>query len=137
MAVNLENANTYVESFIIDNEDWFDAEEAKRLRIINVADRTLRTEFPRHSIPDDAVYEFCAGLAVVFNDTNRMQQHGVASFSVTGVASFTFKENNVKTPGGQSMSAFISKEVYDIINEAEENADLPKLGSRAVKWTVM
>jgi hypothetical protein len=137
MAVNLGDATVYVESYIIDNEDWVEAEDTKKQRILNVADRTLRTEFPDYTVPDEAVYEFCAGLAVVFNDTNRMQQHGVASFSVTGVASFTFKENNVKTPGGQSMSAFISKEVYDIINEAEENADLPKLGSRSVKWTVM
>jgi hypothetical protein len=137
MAVNLGDADVYVESFIIDNEDWLEAEDTKKQRILNVADRTLRTEFPNHTIPDDAVYEFCAGLATVFNDTNRLQQHGVASFSVTGVASFTFKENNVKTPGGMALSAFISREVYDIINEAEENEDLPKLGSRSVKWTVM
>lgn len=149
MAVTLQGAEDYIEAYIIDNEDWLEAEEAKKQRIVNVAERTLRTEFaqkeyrtregiPRkYIIPDEAVYEFAAGLSVVFNDTNRLQQHGIAGFSVTGVASFTFKENNVKTPGGTAMKAFIGREVYDLINEAPENEDLPKLGGKQVKWTVL
>lgn len=149
MAVSLEGAEAYINAYIIDNEDWSDADEAKKIRILNVAERTLKTEFAqkeyrtqegilrRYHIPDDAVYEFSAGLAVVFNDTNRLQQHGIASFSVTGVASFTFKENNVKTPGGIAMKEFIGQEVYDIINESPENEGMPKLGGKQVKWTVL
>ncbi len=149
MAATLEGANEYIDAFIIDNEDWFDADDAKQQRIVNVANRTLVTEFAqkdykladgttrRYQIPDEAVYEFCAGLAVVFNDTNKLQQHGIAGFSVTGVASFTFKENNVKTPGGIALKAFIGQEVYDLINEAPENEGMPKLGGKQVKWTVL
>lgn len=128
--VSMDNADIYINSFIIDNEDWVASDDAKKLRILNVAQRTLITEFPRYFIPDEAVYEFCAGLAVVFNDTNKYQQHGVASFSVTGVASFTYKENNVKTPGGTAMREFIGREVFDILNEAPENADKLPLGTR-------
>ena len=103
MAATLGGAETYITDYVIDNEDWTDAEDDKKQRILNVANRTLTTEYSDRLIPDDAVYEFCATLAVVFNDTNKLQQQGVAGFSVTGVASFTFKENNVKTPGGASM----------------------------------
>ncbi|UTR05147.1 hypothetical protein MM326_13625 [Alkalihalobacillus sp. LMS6] len=149
MAVTLQGAEDYINAYIIDNEDWAEADETKKQRIVNVAERTLRTEFAqkeyrtregiwrKYIIPDEAVYEFAAGLSVVFNDTNRLQQHGIAGFSVTGVASFTFKENNVKTPGGAAMKSFIGQEVYDLINESPENADLPKLGGKQVKWTVL
>ncbi|WP_096436498.1 hypothetical protein [Alteribacter populi] len=127
-SLTTQAADEYIGSYVIDTEDWFEAEEAKKQRMINVADRTLRKEFPLHHVPADAVFEYCAKLAVVFNDTNRLQQHGVASFSVTGVASFTFKENNVKAASGQALTAYIPPEVYGLINASPENVGLPKLG---------
>ena len=133
MAATLDGAETYIADYVIDNEDWTDAEDDKKQRIVNVANRTLTTEYPDRLIPDDAVYEFCATLAVVFNDTNKLQQQGIAGFSVTGVASFTFKENNVKTPGGASIITFASPTVLAIINAANPEKDPVGGGGKRVK----
>lgn len=111
-------ADDYIEQNVIDIEDWQEADEEKKQRILNTAIKTLERKFASYTVPSSAVYYFCAVLAVVFSDTNRLQQHGVAGFSITGVSSFTFKENNVRTPGGQSMSSFIPDEVYALVGEA-------------------
>lgn len=96
MTLNITDADSYINQHVIDIEDWTDADEAKKQRIINVANTTLTRRFPGVTIPDGAVYEFSATLATVFNDTNRLAQQGVASFSVSGVASFTFKDAGAK-----------------------------------------
>ncbi len=84
------DADSYMYQFVIDNQDWLEADVDKKTRILNVAERTLKNDFKGYVIPDSAVFEFASTLAVVFNDTNRLQQNGIASFAVTGVASFTF-----------------------------------------------
>jgi hypothetical protein len=130
--VDVNNAELYIENNFIDLEDWQSADQDKKNRLLNAADTTLRRHFSNYVIPDNAVYHFAAILAVVFNDTNRYQQHGVAGFSVTGVASFTFKENNVKTPGGAALSSFISDDIYALIGEANS----VKLSKRRVGRSV-
>jgi hypothetical protein len=129
MAVTVQGADDYISAFVIDNSDWIQANEAKKTRILNVASRTLTDKYPDYTIPDEAVYEFAAALAIVFNDTNRMQQHGLAGFSVTGVGSFTFKETAAK----ESLEDAITPEVKKIIGKAN-GVDL---GSRVVKVVVM
>lgn len=117
MSISIESANEYIESQIIDIEDWQEAEESKKQRILNAASRTLNHKFKRYEIPNEAVYHFSAWLAIAFNDTNRLQKHGIAGFSVTGVASFTFKKSNVDGTGTSLMS-LIPDEVYNIIGDA-------------------
>ncbi|MED1401690.1 hypothetical protein [Bacillus mycoides] len=86
-----------------------------------------------YDIPYNAIYECSAYLAIVYNDTNKMQQQGIASFSVTGVGSFTFKENNVSSAIGQPLSELIPDSVLQL-NEAESE-DL-QLTGRVISWTV-
>jgi len=129
MAVNITDADTYINASCIDNEDWSDADEAKKQRIINVAERKLTTKYSQYTIPDEAVYEYANELAIAFNDTNRLQQHGVASFGLNGVANFTFKDW-----AKSGLDAWISDTVLDLISEANGGV---KLSRRAVKWTVL
>lgn len=129
MAITLSDANEYISNYFIDSDDWNDSEDEKKQRILNVAERTLIDKYEEYTIPDNAVYEFAATLSIVFNDTNRMQQHGIAGFSVTGVGSFTFKENNVKTAAGQALDDFIPKQARKLIGK--ENG--VRLGSRSIK----
>lgn len=129
MPHTIEAADEYINSFVIDNEDWMDSEEAKKKRIINVAYRTLSDKYTELIIPSDAVYEFSAVLATLFNDTNRLNQQGVAGFSVTGVSSFTFKETSAKA----SLEDAITPEVKKIIGKANGI----QIGSRIIKEVVM
>lgn len=114
--LSIENANEYIESQVIDIEDWQEADENKKQRILNAAKRTLGFKFKKYDIPDEAVYMFAAWLAIAFNDTNRYQKHGIAGFSITGVASFTFKKSNVDG-SGTSLLSLVPDEVYHIIGE--------------------
>lgn len=128
----IPKANEHIDAFVISNEDWHDADDAKKVRILNVAGRTLRNTYGKTTIiPPEAEYEFSAYLAIVYNDTNRLQQQGIASFSVTGVGSFTFKENNVKSSVGQPLDELIPDSVAQLI--AEANDDLQQKG-RKVGW---
>jgi hypothetical protein len=128
MAVNITDANTYIEANVIDNEDWRDADDAKKQRILNVAQNTLTRRFPDYTIPDEAVYEFAAVLAVVFNDTNRLKQQGIESFTIDGVGSFKFR-------GGPSdIESFIPKTALAIIGDAN---GVQLSGGRRVMWTVL
>lgn len=128
MAITIADADAYISAYVIDNTDWVEADDDKKQRILNVASRTLTNEYPDYVIPDDAVYEFAAKLAIVFNDTNRLQTHGIAGFSITGVGSFTFNAT-----GDFSLSDFITQEVRDIIG----NANGVQLGSRDIKVVIM
>jgi len=129
MAVNITDADTYINANCIDNDDWSDADEAKKQRIINVASRKLTTKYTQYTIPDAAVYEYANELAIAFNDTNKLQQQGVAAFGLTGVANFTFKDW-----AKSGLDAWISDTVLDLISEANGGV---KLSRRAVKWTVL
>lgn len=124
LEISIENANEYIETQIIDIEDWQEAEEEKKKRILNAAKRTLNTKFKEYDVPSEAIYVFAAWLAIAFNDTNKLQKHGIAGFSVTGVASFTFKESLVDGKG-TSLLSLVPDEVYQLIGEAN-GVDLAK-----------
>ncbi|EJP81151.1 hypothetical protein WBU96_28325 [Bacillus albus] len=127
----IAEATEHIDAYVISNEDWHDADEAKKVRLMNAADRTLTKKFKGNTIPDNAIYEFAAYLAIVYNDTNKMQQQGIASFSVTGVGSFTFKENNVSSAVGQSLNDLIPDSVIELIEEVNEELHI---SGREVGW---
>lgn len=129
MAVNLIDADSYIEENVIDIEDWQDADDSKKQRILNVAERTLGAKYSDYTIPDNAVYEFANALSIAYNDTNRLNNQGVASFSITGVASFNFKDTQTR-----ELTSFIPQSTLDLISAANDGV---KLGGRVVKWTVM
>ncbi|MEH6892247.1 hypothetical protein V7024_21780 [Bacillus sp. JJ864] len=118
---------------MISNEDWHEADDKKKIRLMNSADRTLHNTFKGNEIPDNAIYEFSAYLAIVFNDTNKMQRQGIASFSVTAVGSFTFEENNVSSAIKQLLSELIPDSVLQLIEAENENLQLT---GRVIGWTV-
>lgn len=128
MTANIAEADEYIAANCIDIEDWTDCEEAKKQRILNVASRTLSVKYPKYTIPDAAAYEFSNELAIAFNDTNRLQQQGIAAFSLTGVASFTFKDW-----AKSGVENWIPQSALDIIG-AENGV---KIGARQAKWTVL
>lgn len=134
MAVTVTDADTYISSYVIDNTDWVDSDTARKTRILNVASRELANKFKDLVIPDEAVYEFAAVLAIVFNDTNRLQMQGVAGFSLTGVGSFTFKDNNIKNPSWVALTDLIPQTVYDLVSEANNGI---KIGRRIVKDVIL
>lgn len=113
---NLDAADEYIRYNTLDNEDWFDADDDRKIALLNVSSRTLDNVFRRHiesdrinKIPDEAVYIFAATLAYVFNDTNKLAQQGWASMSIRGM-SVTFKDWSVR-----ELVDFIPAEVYDLI----------------------
>ncbi|WP_430483171.1 hypothetical protein [Rossellomorea marisflavi] len=128
MAFSIPNADSYIEQNVIDIEDWQDADPAKKQRILNVASQTFLTKYPKYVIPEDAVYEFAAVLASAYNDTNRLNNQGVASFSITGVASFNFKDTQ-----SRELVAFIPQRSLDLIGQANGGI---KLGTRRVGRSV-
>jgi hypothetical protein len=105
-----------------------EADDAKKLRIVTVAGRTLTHKYAQYTIPDAAVYEYANELAIAFNDTNKLQQQGIASFGVTGVASFTFKDW-AKT----GLEALIPEVTLDIIGDANG----VRIGKKVTKWVTM
>jgi len=119
---NLDEAAEYIRLNTLDNEDFIDGDEERKTALLNVALRTLTRKYSGYTIPDEAVYLFSAVLAAAFNDTNRMSQQGIASFSVRGI-SFTFKDW-AKT----GLDGLIPEEVADLIGAPS---------GRTVKWTVM
>ncbi|MDP4549843.1 hypothetical protein Q9251_03000 [Alkalihalobacillus macyae] len=114
---DIYEASDYIASNVIDNEDWIDSDEERQNRIFNVANSTLVRKFKGKVIPDAATYEFCAVLAVVYNDTNKLQQQGIASVSTTGIESVVFKQGNVKHAGSNSADEFIPPIVYELIED--------------------
>ncbi|WP_025846496.1 hypothetical protein [Brevibacillus agri] len=129
MAVNITEADAYIAAWVVDCEDWTDADEAKKTRLLNVASRTLSTKYPKYTIPDAAVYETAAAFATAFNDTMVQAQRGVQAFSLSGVASFTFRE------GVRELTELIPAAALDLI--AAENPDMPRPAKRRVGWTVL
>ncbi|MEL7734259.1 hypothetical protein AABB40_16320 [Bacillus velezensis] len=128
MALSVEAANEYINRMTIDNEDWNDYDDAKQQRVLNVAEDVLARKFRKYVIPDDAVYEFTNVLATAYNDTNRLNKHGIASYSITGVGSFTYKETLRADD-----ESLIPKKTIDLIEEANG----VKLSGRTIKATVM
>lgn len=133
MALSTTDATAYIALNCIDVEDWETADDAKKLRIVNVANRTLSARYHALTIPDNAVYEFANVLATAFNDTNRLQQQGVISFALQGTASFNFKDAAV-TQTGADITKFIPQTALDLISVANDGV---KLSKRRVGWTVL
>lgn len=113
MAVNETDAIAYITGYCINNEDFLEAETAKKQTLLNVAERELQRKYPTYTIPDAAVYETANALAIKFNDTNKLGAQGVQSFSVSGVASFTFRNSS-----DSDLSKVIPKSALDIIGDA-------------------
>lgn len=132
-ADRIEAANEHIDAYVISNEDWHEADDKKKIRLMNSADTTLHNTFKGNEIPDNAIYEFSAYLAIVFNDTNKMQRQGIVSFSVTAVGSFTFEENNVSSAIKQLLSELIPDSVLQLIEAENENLQLT---GRVIGWTV-
>ncbi len=128
MAWNLAEAVDYITLNTLDNEDFIDADDTRKTAVLNVASRTLTNKFPALTIPNEAVYLFGATLAALYNDTNKMSQQGIASFSIRGM-SFTFKDWSKK-----ELDGFITQEVLDLISEANDGV---KVSVRSAKWTVL
>lgn len=117
MAINITDADAYISAYCLDIEDWTDGDTARKTRFLNVAAQTLASRFPTYVIPDNAVYYFANTLSVRYNDTNKNQQNGVASFSVAGI-SFSFKG------GEKELYQLISQPVLDLIGEANGGISL-------------
>lgn len=128
MAATVEGANEYINTFLVDTEDWIDADDKKKARLLNRASSTLTRIFSKYVIPDKAVYEFVNVLAIAYNDTNRLNKHGISSFSITGVGSFNYKDTlRVEDED------LIPKESISAI---EEENDV-KFGGKRIRRTVL
>ncbi|MEK5308315.1 hypothetical protein [Bacillus sp. FSL M8-0326] len=128
MAATVEGANDYINTFLVDTEDWIDTDDAKKERLLNRASSTLTRVFSKYIIPDKAVYEFVNVLAIAYNDTNRLNKHGISSFSITGVGSFNYKDTlRVEDED------LIPKESISAI---EEENDV-KFGGKRIRRTVL
>jgi S-formylglutathione hydrolase FrmB len=128
MAVNSFDADVYIKGNVIDIDDWLDADASKKDRILKVAETTLTRKYSKYIVPDNAVYEFAAVLATAFNDTNRLNNQGIAGFSITGVGSFNFKDTQRR-----DIEAFIPQSSLSLIGEANG----VKLSGRRVGWSVI
>lgn len=122
MAWNIEEIDTYIRLNTLDNEDWFDSDNDRKMALLNVSNRILKRVFKSvEEIPSEAVYIYANTLASAYNDTMIQAQRGVASFSIRGI-SFTFKDW-MKT----DLSDLIPDDVYDMLG-------IPK---KRIKWTVL
>lgn len=122
MAWDLIAAADYIRLNTLDNEDYLDGDETRQTALLNVSKRTLDRKFSGKTIPDEAVYVFAATLGAAYNDTNKLQQQGVAGFSISGI-SFTFKDW-AKRP----IDHLIPEEVYDLVGVSR---------GKTVRWTVL
>lgn len=141
MAITIQDADQYVNNFVIDIDDWVDSDDNRKNRLLNVANTTLQTRLkeyikqnPAFVVPDTAVYEFAATLSIVFNDQNKHILNGVTQLSASGIASFMFKQSSVKQAGEYRLEDFIPQRAFDIISEA--NGVTVGRGKR-VKWQVL
>lgn len=125
---NLGEALDYVKFNAVDNEDYLECDADTQTKYLNVAHRTLTRKYKGLVIPNSAVYLFAAVLGYSFNDTNKMQQQGVASSSVKGI-SITFKDWAKK-----GLDALIPDEVLDLIND--ENGTNLTTGA-VTKWVTL
>ncbi|MGM0846895.1 MAG: hypothetical protein ACQEUT_18205 [Bacillota bacterium] len=89
---DIVSASDYINLNVIDIDDWLDSDENRQTRVLNVAIRVINDVYSDLIIPDSAVYEFCPILAAYFNDTNKLNSQGIASFSIQGVGSFNFDQ---------------------------------------------
>lgn len=131
MSISLQACNDYIEQFCLDIIDWQIVEDDRRQRYLNVANRTLADMFENLIIPDEAVYETANAFSITFNDTNRLQQHGIDTFSIVGLGSFEFRKPTVHNQGNLNLKDYVPKIAVDMINKANniQNSD------KRVRWT--
>lgn len=130
MSVTIVEADDYINLHVIDIDDWVEADESKKQRILNTASRILVYKFKDLLIPNNAVYEFAAVLASATNDTNRMQMQGVESFSITDVGSFKFNRTI------SDFADLIPQSTLDIIS-LENGLDGINTTLKTATWTVI
>ena len=118
MAINITDADSYVKLHVIDVEDWFDSDDNRKQRLLNVASTVLNKRFSKYKIPDVAVYDFAAVLSIVYNDTNKLAQQGVKQFSIRGIA-FTFNGGKAK-----ELVDLIPQSTLDLISEENGGINL-------------
>ncbi|MGM0807513.1 MAG: hypothetical protein ACQET8_22670 [Bacillota bacterium] len=99
-------ADDYINLNVIEVDDWVKADDTRKERILNVATSTIQRKYPHYTIPENAIYEFCATLASLFNSTNKLQMQGVTGLTIDGVSAFQF--NDKKT-------SFFDKDIADYI----------------------
>jgi len=129
MAVNIFEADSYIEENVIVIEDWTDSDDSKKQRLLNVGLSTLNRVYPSYTIPDNAVYEYAAVLARAFNDTNVQKQNGVKTFQISGLL--------VTFDGGKdSLESLIPNSAIDLISK-ENGVSLGGSGGKRVKWSVL
>jgi hypothetical protein len=128
MAINTMDADAYINENVIEVDDWNDADFSKKTRYLNVALSTLQRTFADKVVPDNAVYEFAAVLAVRFNDVYKNIQYGVKSFSVAGIT-YSFDGSS------KSLVEFIPPQAKALISKAN-GGDTGSTGDRVI-WTVM
>ena len=122
MAWEITVVDEYIKLNTLDNEDWFDSDNDRKMALLNVSNRILKRVFKSiEEIPSEAVYIYANTLASAYNDTMIQAQRGVASFSIRGI-SFTFKDW-MKT----DLSDLIPDDVYDMLG-------IPK---KRIKWVVL
>lgn len=107
MSLSIEQASDYISQYVINIEDWLDADDSTKQRLLNVSQRTLESKFPKHYVPMEAIYEYSAVLSTIFNDTYKGNQYGVKQFTIDGM-SFTFN-------GNTNIEELIPNIVYELI----------------------
>ncbi|MGE6488510.1 hypothetical protein [Paenisporosarcina sp. NPDC076898] len=129
MPITIVDADLYIGLNVIDIDDWIEADEQRKQRILNTSERILKSKFPEYVIPDLAVYEYAASLATATNDTNKLQMQGVEQFSIPDVSSFRFNRSV------SDLSELIPQSALDFI--ASENG-ITSLNPhiKIAKWTV-
>lgn len=118
MAINITDADSYINLHVIDVEDWFDSDNDRKQRLLNVAHTTLTKRYSKYKIPDIAVYDFAAVLSTVYSDTNKLAQQGVKQFSISGIA-FTFNGGKAK-----EIVDLIPQSTLDLISEENGGVNL-------------
>lgn len=126
---NLLEAADFIKYHAIDNEDFLGADNDVQIKLLNVSKATLTRKFKGLIIPNNAVYLFAATIGALYNDTNKLAQQGVASFSISGI-SFTFKDWAKK-----SITDYITEDVTELISEA--NGGIHVSSGRSIKWVSM
>lgn len=126
---NLLEAADFIKYHAIDNEDFLGADNDVQIKLLNVSKATLTRKFKGLIIPNNAVYLFAATIGALYNDTNKLAQQGVASFSISGI-SLTFKDWAKK-----SITDYITEDVTELISGA--NGGIHVSSGRSIKWVSM
>jgi hypothetical protein len=129
--MSIESADNYITSYCLDIDDWMIADDTRKQRFLNVAERALVEQYVDLIIPDEAVFEFTNALMIVFNDTNRLQKHGINSFSIVGLGSFDFKAAGIKEQGDINLLDYLPKHAVKLINKANNIESV----EQKLKWT--